>query len=275
LCLPGLSLLGQGARLVLGFPGRQGGLLGQFQGLDWRRRTPVGGLEVGGQFAVANLDGGPPGGPPLVQGGVDVDDLAHRTFARIWVRTLGETQPQPVVKASLQRGVVRLGRRHIGLEEHAPVDAQPAPVPGLDLVRDRDMGMQIGVTSPGVPMGESRRHHPLDVDLADPIGALPGEQGVGFDERQGIFHGALMGRLDPGSHLRVGHRPQRRDRLHRRERQIEPRDRRSLGSGVPGDQPGQLTRILRLPAVLGDEELAGHLGANLGTLSGRHRPVTR
>jgi hypothetical protein len=31
LCLPGRSLLGQGARLVLGLPGLQGGLLGQFQ----------------------------------------------------------------------------------------------------------------------------------------------------------------------------------------------------------------------------------------------------
>gem|GEM_PF-4840994 len=69
------------------------------------------------------------------------------------------------------------------------------------------MGMQIGVTSPGVPVGERGRDHPLNVDLPDPVGAHPCKQRPGFDERQRILHRTLMGQLDPGSHLRVGHRP--------------------------------------------------------------------
>ena len=43
---------------------------------------PVVGLELGGQLPGALLDADPPGGPPLVQCGVNTVDLTDRTLAR-------------------------------------------------------------------------------------------------------------------------------------------------------------------------------------------------
>ena len=54
-------------------------------------------------------------------------------------------------------GVVGLRCRHLRLEQHPAIDGQPAPVEGLDLVRDRDVGVQIRVAGPAVAVGERRR----------------------------------------------------------------------------------------------------------------------
>ena len=95
LLAPGGALLGQGARFVLGVAGLQGGLLGQLDRLHHGRRAPVVGLERGGELAAAGLDAGPPGGPALVQGRVDTDDLADRALAAVGAGTLREDQPEP------------------------------------------------------------------------------------------------------------------------------------------------------------------------------------
>ena len=122
-------------------------------------------------------------------------------------------------------------------------------------------------------MGERGRYQAFGVDLADPVGAFPGEQGAGFDERQSVLDGAVVGGLDAGGEVGVGDRPQRRDGLDRREGQVVPGDGLGFGAGVFGDLPGQLPGVHRLPAVLGDEELPPHGGANPGALLGRDGPV--
>ena len=50
---PGMALLGQRARLVLGVAGFQGGLLGQRDGLDVGGFAAVGGVELLGQLSGA------------------------------------------------------------------------------------------------------------------------------------------------------------------------------------------------------------------------------
>jgi hypothetical protein len=55
------------------------------------------------------------------------------------------------------------------------VDGQPAPVEGLHLVDEGDVGVQVRVTGPGVAVGERGRDQPGDVDLPDPVSSLPGE----------------------------------------------------------------------------------------------------
>ena len=81
---------------------------------------------------------------------------------------------------------------------------------GLHLVRDGDVGVQVRVAGAGVAVGERGRDQPRYVDLTDPVGARPGEQGVLLDERQRVGDGRVVGPFDLRRHLRSGDRPQGR-----------------------------------------------------------------
>jgi hypothetical protein len=72
----------------------------------------------------------------------------------------------------LERGVVGLRGGHVGFEQHPAVDGQPAPVEGLHLVRHRDVGMEIRVAGPAVPVCERGRDQAPDVDLRIPCGPV-------------------------------------------------------------------------------------------------------
>src|SRR5829696_4294937 len=87
-----------------------------------------------------------------------------------------------VAKLLLQRGVVSLRRRHVGLEQHTPIDGQPPAVEGLDLVGYRDVGVQIRVTGPAVPVGERGSNETSDVDLPDALWPDSGEQSMLLNE---------------------------------------------------------------------------------------------
>ena len=273
-----VALLGQGAGLVLRVAGLQGGLLCQVQGLDRGRGPAVGALELGDQDVAAVLDVGASLGEPLVEPGVDADDLAHRTSAGVAAAgrgggAFGEPDPEGVTEVVFEGGVVGLRGRDHGLEQDPAVDGSPLAVQGLHLVRDRDVGVQVGVPGAGVAVRERGRDQSGHVDLTDPVRPQPGEQGPLFEEGEGVADGGLMGALDAGGGGRVGQRPQDRDTLHRGEGQVEPGDRGGPGAGVLGDHRGELAGIGGFAAVLGEEVLAGHLGADLGTLSGRNGPV--
>ena len=88
-----------------------------------------------------------------------------------------------------------------------------------------------------------------------------------LDEPQRVLHGGLVGAFDDGRHGRISDRPQGGDRLHRGERQVITSDRLGSWPGVFRDLPGQFPGIDRLPAMLGEEELAGHLGPHPRPLS--------
>ena len=181
--------------------------------------------------------------------------------------------PNAVAEVLLERGVVGLRRGNVGLEQHPAVDRQPASVEGLHLVRHRDVGVQIRVAGPAVAVGERGRDQASDVDLPDALRPGPGEQGMLLDERQRVLHRGLMGPFDHSRHRRISDRPQRRDRLHRGERQVITGHRLCPRPRVFRDLSRQLPGIHRLPAMLGQEELAGHLGPHPRPISSRQRSV--
>jgi hypothetical protein len=94
-------LFGEAARLVLGLPGFQGGLLRQLQRLDRCGRAAVGPLEVCGKHAPPAFDGGATGRPPGGQGGVDADDFSYRPFLRVLIRPFGELDAEAVAEVLL------------------------------------------------------------------------------------------------------------------------------------------------------------------------------
>ena len=187
--------------------------MGQVQRFDRGRRPAVIVLEGDGEFAAADVDVGAAAGPALIQPRVDADDLPDRPFRRVGAGSFGEPDAEIAAEVLLQRGVVGLRRRHLRLEQHPPIDRQPAPVQGLHLVRHRHMGVQIRIPGPTVPMGERGRHQTADVDLPDPLRTGPGEQRLLLNEPQRIPHRGLMGLLDDRRHGGRSDRPQRRHRL--------------------------------------------------------------
>jgi hypothetical protein len=98
---PGFSLLGEAARLVLGLPGFQGGLLGQLQRFDRCGWAAVGALEVCGKHAPPRFDCDSTGRPPGGQDGVDPDDFSYRPFPSVLVRSFGESEAEAVAEVLL------------------------------------------------------------------------------------------------------------------------------------------------------------------------------
>ena len=173
----------------------------------------------------------------------------------------------------LERGVVGLRGGNVGFEQHPSVDGQPASVEGLYLVGYCDVGVQIRVAGPAVAVGERGADEASHVDLPDALRPRPGEQSMVLDEHQGVLDCGLMGLLDHRRHRRIGDRPQTRHRLHRGECQVIPGNSLCPRPRVFRDLSRQFPGIHRLPAMLGEEELPGHLGPYPGPVRGRQRCV--
>ena len=155
---PGGALFGQGSGFVFGVAGLQGRLLCQMQCFDRCRWPAMILLELDRELAAAGVDVGAAGRPALVQSRVDTDDLSDRPLRRIGTGPFRKLHPQRLAEMLLQGGVVGLRRGHVGLEQHPPVDRQPASVEGLHLVGYRDVGVQIRIPGPTVPVGERGRN---------------------------------------------------------------------------------------------------------------------
>jgi hypothetical protein len=168
-------------------------------------------LELDGQFAAAGVDVGAAGGPALVESGVDADDLPDRPLPRVGAGPFRKPHPQAVTEALFEGGVIGFRGGDVGFEQHSAVDGQPAPVDGLHLVGHCDVGVQVGVAGPAVPVGERSRDQAPHINLSDAVWPGAGEQGMLLDEPQRVLHGGLMGPFDRGCHRRVGDRPQGRD----------------------------------------------------------------
>jgi hypothetical protein len=90
--------------------------------------------------------------------------------------------------------------------------------------------VQIRVTGSRVPMGESCGDQTAYLHLSYPADPRPGERDLALDPTEGVLDGRMVRGLDLTSDLRVGQRPQHRDRLDRAEGQLEPRHGRSGGA---------------------------------------------
>ncbi len=119
------------------------------------------GAKVRSEFGLSVDDLTPTRRPPGQQVRVQPDDLTDTSLGSTEVatgsRAVGEPDPERAGQVMLEPGVVRLGRGDDGLEQHTTVDREPPTrypaswsvvFDGLDLVPNRDMGMQVGVTGP-------------------------------------------------------------------------------------------------------------------------------
>ena len=66
------------------------------------------------------------------------------------------------------------------------------PCTGLDLVRDRDVGVKIRIAGPRVAVRERGRDQAAGLDLAGAVGALAGEDRMRLEERQRIEDGSVV-----------------------------------------------------------------------------------
>jgi len=273
-------LLSFGAGAVLGSPGLQGGLLGQLDSLDRGRWAGVVGLEPGGQRGAADVDLGPPGRPRGEQllghpGGLP--DVTLPGGSRCGgVGSRAEGQPESAVQLGLDAGVVPLRGGDRGLEQNPSVQGKPAAgsaagVEDADLGGDGDVGVQVGVSGPGVAVVERGRDHPGGVQLLHSVAAAAGADDLLLQPGKGVLHRGVVCGLDLGGDVPRGDRPERRHRLDRGEGEVEPGHRGGRRPGVAGDEGGQLTRVPRRPAVLPREHLPADVGADPGPLRGRQR----
>jgi hypothetical protein len=81
---------------------------------------------------------------------------------------------------------------------------------GLDLVGDRDVGVQIWITRAAVSMGERGRDQAADVDLPHAVRPLPGVQYMVLNKAEGVSYRGLVRPLNHRGNLGIGDRPQRR-----------------------------------------------------------------
>ena len=138
------------------------------------------------------------------------------------------------------------------------------PCERLHLVGDRDVGVQVRVPGAGVAVGERRGDQPAGLDLPGTAATFASEQHLALDEVQGVAYGGIVGGLDGTGDLPGRHRPQRRDRLHRAERQVVPGDRGLPRSGVAPQRVREFTVAVRATPVVPLEPLTGDLGASPG-----------
>lgn len=138
-------------------------------------------------------------------------------------RARGSDEPdaEPLHELLLDQGVVALRRGDVEGEQHARVQAAPLPVVAHRLRRDRDVGVQVRVTGAGVQVVEGCRCQAAGVDLLEP--AVPGasDRGLLLEPSQRVLPGVRVRLADLLADVVVGQTPQHRDRLRRREYQVE------------------------------------------------------
>ena len=91
---PCRPLLGQAARFVFGFPGFQGGLLGQLQRLHRSGWAAVGPLEIGGEHGPPGFDAGSTRRPPGIQAGLTPTISRTGRFRGSWFGRSANRSPR-------------------------------------------------------------------------------------------------------------------------------------------------------------------------------------
>jgi hypothetical protein len=116
---------------------------------------------------------------------------------------------------------VDLRHRHRGPVQHAPIQSPPRAVRPLHAIGNYNVSVQLRVAAATVPVIERRRDHPAGIQLRDAAIAAPGERRMLLNQRQHVGDSLVLCRHDLLLDPHIGSRPQRRNRLHRRERQVE------------------------------------------------------
>jgi hypothetical protein len=241
---------------VLALAGLQGGTLSQPQLGRAVRLAAVRPAELTGQVGVPVLDRRPSLGEMPHQPGRDADQLPNRPLARSGARPLGELHPEPAGEGILQASVVPLRGGNAEGVQATGVERPPLAVHAADLVRHRDMGVQVRITRAGLAMVERRAHQTTGVALRDPAVTGPGERRMLLDPTDRRGDRFLMCGLHVPPYVGTAQRPQQGHRLHRCEHQVEARHRAPLPPRLDRGDPVALRRSGR-SAVLGLEHPGG------------------
>ena len=288
LLAPGRPLLGLRPGLVLRLAGLEVRTLRERDRLLRGGAPSVPDGELLGQLALAVLDVGPASRPPCAQRGINTGDLPHRALAAR-PRYVDELDAEAFSEVGLESGVVGLRRGDDVLVQHGAVYREPLALSGLDLVRHRHMGVQIGIAGAGAAVEERRRDQAAGLDLAGAAGALAREDRMRLQEVNCVEDRGVVGLADLLRDLGRRHGPQCRNRLCRRERQIESGHRprlefppqRGAGHGVAA-VPEQVLHLLvgddvSVPKAVDAHEprpdpTARRLALRGVVVSQRHRP---
>ena len=152
-------------------------------------RPPV----VGSEAAVAVLDRGATLGKVRHQGVRDPGDLAdHPLVVAHRVGPVDEPDSEPATHSILEPGVVPLGCGDRGGVDHPGIEREPAcatvcvVVAGADLVRDRQMSVQVRVAGARVAVVERGGEEAAGLDLLLPGVPDPGERGLPLEPGKGV-----------------------------------------------------------------------------------------
>ena len=142
-----------------------------------------------------------------------------------------------------------------------------------NLVRHRDVGMQIRIAGAGITVGERGRDQSVHLDLGDAALAAAGVGRVLLQPADRVCDGVVVGLLDDLRDLAGRDRPEGGHALDRGEGQVVAGHR---GGGLPRDS-GQMTRQLagidRVPAVGFGEHPGRDVAADLSADLSRNRCV--
>ena len=235
------------------------------------------GLELACEFGGAHDDGGVTGRPALRQTGIEADDFTDGSLRPVLARAFGEVDSDAFTQLRFEGGVVDLGGGNVVAVQRGPVEREPLRRPVRqgrgNLVRDRDVGVQVRISGARIAMGERCGDQSVRVDLRDTAVAETGEAGVLFEVVEGGCDRGVVRCFDLLRDLPRRNSPQRRHTLHGREREVETGD----GFGVLpprfGDPAREFTLVGRAASVLALEHLARDAGADRRARFGLDRCV--
>ena len=189
---PARALFSEGARRMLALASVERRLLRELLCLNRRRRSTMVSLELQPKRRQSGLDIGSARGPDAQKLVVEADDLAHGPLIGAAAFAVGESDAKSVGQQRLKAGVVPLGCGDLVLEQRPPVQRQPAAVTGADLVRHRDVGVQVGISGARIAVRECRRDEPGAIDLGDALSAAAGVGGVLLEPADRVGNGVLV-----------------------------------------------------------------------------------
>jgi hypothetical protein len=160
----------------------------------------------------------------------------------------------------LDTGVVVLRCGDLGGVEESSVECEPATVLGLDLVADGDVRVQVRVSGAAIAVCEGGRDQPAHLHLPGAASADPRVGHLALQPGEGVGDGCLVRPLYVAGYVSGRQRPERGDRLHRRESQVESGDRAGRLARGLGDESGELACVLRRSGV----RIGEHPDADLG-----------
>ena len=154
----------------------------------------------------------------------DADDLGDAVAVH-----LVEHEPEPGGELAAQRRLEdRLGGVALAVEGSS-VEGGAPPVGAFGDVEDGPVQVDTGIAEPAGPVKEHRTHEAV-ARFDDGAGvASANEAGVGLEVALDLRPGGVQGLLDLAGVVVGAERPHQRDRLGRREREVEAGDRGVVG----------------------------------------------